>query len=137
MDLLHAMRLAEDRDLVARQFTSDFETVFCEVVPAMQDRIANGMQSELAVIATHVAVMADHPDSLIARKCGDKIAGESSVRARRVLDLEQSDPEAGQMEMCELDFWLRSDGHRRNPGTTADLIAAGIFVALWMGVRFT
>ncbi|MFC1759755.1 triphosphoribosyl-dephospho-CoA synthase [Planctomycetota bacterium] len=32
--------------------------------------------------------------------------------------------------LADLDFWLRSDGNRRNPGTTADLIAAGLFVAL-------
>ena len=34
------------------------------------------------------------------------------------------------MALADLDFWLRSDGHRRNPGTTADLIAAGLFAAL-------
>jgi triphosphoribosyl-dephospho-CoA synthase len=28
------------------------------------------------------------------------------------------------------DEWLRADGHARNPGATADLIAAGLFVAL-------
>ena len=32
--------------------------------------------------------------------------------------------------VAELDFWMRSDGHRRNPGTTADLIVAGLFVAM-------
>jgi len=32
--------------------------------------------------------------------------------------------------VSDLDFWLRSDDHRRNPGTTADLVAAGLFVAL-------
>ena len=31
----------------------------------------------------------------------------------------------------ELDFWLRSsDGNKRNPGTTADLITAGLFVGI-------
>jgi triphosphoribosyl-dephospho-CoA synthase len=29
-----------------------------------------------------------------------------------------------------LDKWMREEGHRRNPGTTADLIAAGLFVLL-------
>ncbi len=33
----------------------------------------------------------------------------------------------------ELDFWLRSDGHRRNPGTTADLVAASLFAAIQTG----
>ena len=27
------------------------------------------------------------------------------------------------------DRWLRADGHRRNPGTTADLVAATLFAA--------
>ena len=31
---------------------------------------------------------------------------------------------------AEYDFWLRADGHRRNPGTTADVIAAALFVLL-------
>ena len=36
----------------------------------------------------------------------------------------------GQTAGSDLDFWLRSDGQRRNPGTSADLIAAGLFAAL-------
>ena len=34
----------------------------------------------------------------------------------------------------DLDFWLRSDYHRRNPGTTADIVAAGLFAALREGI---
>jgi triphosphoribosyl-dephospho-CoA synthase len=29
--------------------------------------------------------------------------------------------------LADLDFWLRSDHHRRNPGTTADWITAALF----------
>jgi len=36
--------------------------------------------------------------------------------------------------LADFDFWLRSDGHRRNPGTTADLIAAALFVLLRDGL---
>jgi triphosphoribosyl-dephospho-CoA synthase len=32
-----------------------------------------------------------------------------------------------------LDRWLRGDGNRRNPGTSADLIAAGLFAVLREG----
>ena len=40
--------------------------------------------------------------------------------------------------LADFDFWLRSDGHRRNPGTTADLIAAALFAGLrdgWIDTR--
>jgi len=32
--------------------------------------------------------------------------------------------------LSEFDRWLRADGHRRNPGTTADLVAACLFAAI-------
>ena len=41
---------------------------------------------------------------------------------------------AGREAIDEFDTWLRADGHRRNPGTTADLVAASLFVALREGI---
>ena len=38
--------------------------------------------------------------------------------------------QAGQVAIAELDAWLRADGHQRNPGTTADLVAATLFADL-------
>jgi triphosphoribosyl-dephospho-CoA synthase len=64
-------------------------------------------------------------DTLIARKGGPAIADEAQARAQAVL--------AGQQSMDELDTWLRTDGHRRNPGTTADLVCATLFLAFVRG----
>ena len=33
-------------------------------------------------------------------------------------------------DIGDLDSWLRADGHSRNPGATADLMAAALFAAL-------
>ena len=41
---------------------------------------------------------------------------------------------AGRAAGRELDAYLRSDGHRLNPGTTADLVTACLFVALREGI---
>ena len=76
-------------------------------------------------------LLAKFPDSLIARKCGPQVAQEASDRAAQVR-LQTGDAAAA--ARAEFDFWLRSDGHRRNPGTTADLVTAGLFVALWCGL---
>jgi triphosphoribosyl-dephospho-CoA synthase len=35
--------------------------------------------------------------------------------------------------LCELDIWLRAEGHQRNPGATADLVTACLFVVLQEG----
>ena len=84
-----------------------------------------------AIIHTHVRLLAEIPDSLIARKCGPATAQEASVRAGHVLDCGAPGDAAYHEALADLDFWMRSDGHRRNPGTTADLVGAGLFVALW------
>ena len=77
--------------------------------------------------------MAEFPDSLIARKCGLLVAEQSQTMAQKAIDVMANGPEAFFNEVSNLDFWLRSDGHQRNPGTTADLIAAGLFVGLYNG----
>jgi hypothetical protein len=57
-------------------------------------------------------------------------AERSAAMAAEVLAAGQPDDEPYVRRLADLDFWLRSDSHRRNPGTTADLIAAGLFAAL-------
>jgi triphosphoribosyl-dephospho-CoA synthase len=53
--------------------------------------------------------------------------------AARVLDAGLPGDQGHEQALADFDFWLRSDGHRRNPGTTADLIAAALFVLLREG----
>jgi hypothetical protein len=36
----------------------------------------------------------------------------------------------GRQAYRDFDTWLRSDNHARNPGTTADLVAAALFIGL-------
>jgi triphosphoribosyl-dephospho-CoA synthetase len=42
--------------------------------------------------------------------------------------------EAGRVAVRDLDAALRGDGNARNPGTTADLVTAVLFVALLEGL---
>jgi len=129
-DLVAAMRLAADRDMIARQYAENFHHVLNVVVPLLAEAIAQGHTLLDAVVRTHLRLMSEFPDSLIARKCGDHVAREAAARAGAVLDAAGRGDEAYGEAIADLDFWLRSDGHRRNPGTTADLIAAGLFIAL-------
>ena len=78
--------------------------------------------------------MAKYPDSLIARKRGLAEAEESSRRARNVVDLGWPHTGASQTAIADLDSWLRAEGNGRNPGTTADLVAASLFAVLREGI---
>ena len=132
--LLDAMRLAADRDLIARQYANGFREVFEVLLPALKTAIDRGFGLESAIIAAHLTSMARFPDSLIARKLGAEIAEESSRRARDVLASGWPKTEESRRKLAEFDFWLRADGHARNPGATADLVAAAIFAALRGGL---
>jgi triphosphoribosyl-dephospho-CoA synthase len=129
-DLVWAMRQSAGRDLVARQYANGFDDVLTFVAPAIAGQIDRGQTLEASIIHTQLSLMARTPDSLIARKCGHDVAAESAERARRALVAADQGPAAAAAELRVLDAWLRADGHRRNPGTTADMIAAGLFVLL-------
>jgi triphosphoribosyl-dephospho-CoA synthase len=131
-DLLAAMGEAAEWDLIARQYVNGFQQVLREVLPWLL-RWSDHPWPERIVYA-HVRLMSEHPDSLIARKCGRSVAEESAARATAVLEAGPVGSHDYWRAVADLDFWLRSDGNRRNPGTTADLIAAGIFAGLREGV---
>jgi triphosphoribosyl-dephospho-CoA synthase len=138
--LLDAMRAAAERDLVARQYANGFEQVLHVVAPWIREGQSRGWLLTESIIHTHLRLLGDFPDSLIARKCGLEMAREVSCLARAVLDAGEPGDECYFEAVADFDFWLRSDGNRRNPGTTADLIAAGLFVGLrdaWLQPPFT
>jgi triphosphoribosyl-dephospho-CoA synthase len=128
--LRQVMALAADRDLVARQYAGGFREVLGEGVPALLRGLEETGSLEGAIVSCHLRLLAAHPDSLIARKRGPAEAEEASRRARRVLDEGWPDSPRGRAALEDLDAWLRAEGHARNPGTTADLLAACLFVAL-------
>jgi triphosphoribosyl-dephospho-CoA synthase len=129
-DLLAAMRAAADRDLVARQYVNHFEQVLTLVAPWLREGRQNGWTLTDSIIHAQLRLLAAFPDSLVARKCGQDCARQLSLRAQQVIEAGGPGDEDYARRLADLDFWLRADGHRRNPGTTADLIAAGLFVAL-------
>jgi triphosphoribosyl-dephospho-CoA synthase len=131
--LRQVMALAADRDLVARQYANGFREVFEEGVPALEQGLKQAGSLENAIIHCHLHLLASHPDSLIARKRGLAEAEEAGRRARQVLDTGWPHTDAGRAELAELDAWLRALGHSRNPGTTADLVTACLFVLLREG----
>jgi triphosphoribosyl-dephospho-CoA synthase len=130
--LLEAMRLAADRDGIAAQYASDFSTVFAGAKRLAQCK-SFADRWEDAVVDLYLWLMAEFPDTLIARKCGADVARESARRASSVLEVGINSTR-GRERLRQLDLWLRVDGHRRNPGTTADLVAGCLFAALREGL---
>jgi triphosphoribosyl-dephospho-CoA synthase len=130
LPLRAVMALAADRDLIARQYINGFREVFEDGAPAVLEGMERTGSLEGAILYAHLCLMARYPDALIARKCGAVVAMESAMRARAVLDKGWPHTPDGRDAFADLDAWLRGEGRQRNPGTTADVIAACLFVLL-------
>ena len=128
--LVECMRLAAGRDNVARQYVTGFELVLSDGVTALVSIGDFQSDWERAVIRLQLQVLSRYPDSLIARKCGPHVAQHASELAAGVLAAGWPDQTRAQQLMSRFDHWLRADGNRRNPGTTADLVAASLFAAI-------
>jgi len=135
VSLRKAMALAADRDMVARQYSSGFSEVFDEGVLALIRALDRRTRISLeeAIIYCHLQLMAKFPDSLIARKRSLAESEDSARRAAHALNKLWDSQEARWAELAKLDTWLRAEGHDRNPGTTADLVTACLFIALREG----
>jgi len=131
--LLEAMQLAQDRDLIAKQYADGYSAIFNDAIPTLGGALEQLGTMEGAIIFTHLYLMGKYPDSLILRKCGPNDAIESSQRAKKVLEQQWPLKESGWAEFKELDRWLRMADNKRNPGATADLIAVTLFIALRLG----
>jgi triphosphoribosyl-dephospho-CoA synthase len=132
--LREVMGLAALRDGVARQYACGFADVFDEGVPALRSGIEWAGSLEGAIICCYLEQLARHPDTLIVRKRGMAEAEEASRRARQVIDAGWPTAADSRRKLVDLDAWLRAEGNQRNPGTTADLVTACLFVALRSGI---
>lgn len=128
--LREAMGLAADRDAIAAEYTSDYRLTLGVGLPALRSARSTGVSWEAAVIDTFLALLAEKPDTLIARKLGSEAANQVTARAQEIRRLGSSASDRARAELVKFDAELRDPQNSRNPGTTADLTAAAIFAAL-------
>ena len=122
-DIIAAMRLAKHRDRVARQYADGFDDLINNVLPVLYHSIVESADVLRGIAVAHLRLLAETPDTLIARKSGELSAKAVQERAARV--------EVSDFNGClKFDRSLRSDDHHLNPGTTADLIAGALYVLL-------
>ena len=127
LPLREVMALAKERDWIAAQYATEFgivrETLAIGLAPAVR-KCGN---LERAIIEMQMYALYRCGDDLIRRKLGENIGFS---RLTPITIVKNLDTPQGRQAFIDFDAFLRSDNHIRNPGTTADLIAAALFVAL-------
>lgn len=130
INLRQCMSLAADRDLIARQYANGFREVLTFGVPLLQQTCAWQRHHEHRLAWLALQFLSRFEDSLILRKRGAAVARDVQRRAAQVVNIGWPHDPRRQSAYDEFDAFLRTPDHSLNPGTTADLVAATLFVAM-------
>lgn len=134
ISLMAAMKLSSSHDDVAACYSNHFRRVIAWSLNDLPRGLQFSQDWNCHIVRLSLRILGDHPDTLIARKCGMATAVEASRRARCLLASGWPRRDQSPADLASFDAWLREDGHRRNPGTTADLVTATLFTALRDGL---
>ncbi|WP_119354580.1 triphosphoribosyl-dephospho-CoA synthase [Azohydromonas sediminis] len=128
LDLRAAMALAAERDLVARQYVTDFADVFAVGVATFRAALARTADPVAALQRTYLEFLAAQPDSHIVRKHG---AAAAQCVMREALAWRKR-ARAGERVDADPAFAAWDESLKRralNPGTCADLCVASAMAA--------
>ena len=122
--MFDVLKISAPWDMLAREMTSDMPVVFEIGYPTYHKFKKEKSQND-ACILTFLTILSQVPDTLISRKYGSDEALKISMMTRDLLKLKDSSDFNERLE--EFDDYLFKNKY--NPGTTADLTAASIFVS--------
>lgn len=126
--LVEAMREAAGRDRIACQYVSRYEDVFGIGVPAVEAALVRGESGMWPTVFAYMAFLARFPDSHVARKHGPVIAERVRQEAAIVnTSLNAVGDEIARIALL-MDFDRSLKARGVNPGTSADLTVASLFV---------
>ncbi len=149
LSLFQVMKASMDWDNIAWEWATGMEISFKTGYPCLRRTFEETQDINTATVHTFLTILSLHPDTLIARKLGSKEskdireatrigrlkAREVSRKAKDVLNLGGFFSDKGRKALQEMDTTMRSLGEDFNPGTTADLTASSLMIAILCGLR--
>jgi len=128
VSLLQAMSEAANRDMVARQYATDFADIFDLGLPLFESVRHRRGDAKWATLATFLGFLSAFPDSHILRKLGAETAHcvqGAALKFARMLQAAER-PDQALPALLTWDAALKEKAI--NPGTSADLTVATLFV---------
>ena len=135
VNLATAMGFAKDKDMIALQYVTDYALIFHKIIPLFLELHSYYGYNCWAITGTYLMVLGSYPDSLIARKYGIAVSEKISKRINSLLkELNVQCRGFQQFEQILLDLDRNLKQENINPGTTADLVVASVFITSLEGV---
>ena len=131
---LEVFEKCAERDSICSEWVTGFQITFEISYPTLKTSLDEGTVND-AIINTFMQILSKYPDSLITRKSGVAQAAEVSKQTKKILEAGGASTVKGKKLLWALDEELHAAKGDLNPGTTADLTAAALFVSLLEGWR--
>ncbi len=130
LTLFNMMEISRGYDIIANEWVNNFQKTF-ECSELIRNKIKKHGIND-AVVLTFMELLSSNKDTFIQTKFDSKKAEQISMRAREIL--QKGDIGEIRDKIHSFDEELLKEGI--NPGSTADITIAGLFVALFEGMRF-
>lgn len=128
-------KLSMGRDSVAREWVTNFEVTFNVGFPAFKRAYLASGDFNKSTVQAFLEILSAEPDSTVLRKAGRGEALRISRRASEILMAGGALTEEGLAQLYALDRELKEGGSKLNPGSTADITASTLMVALLNGFK--
>ena len=133
--LYQVFRIAEKYDTICSEWVNNYPVTFDLAYPTLTRQIRNGDDIHVAIIHTFLKILSQYPDTFIARKTSLEKSREISLKAKQILELGGFETSSGRESLSRFDQQLRKSSNLLNPGTTADIVAAALALAVLDGYR--
>ncbi len=133
--LFDVFKIASEYDSITYEWVNNYPITFDLGYPYFTQQLEKTKDVNTATVHTFLKILAEIPDTLIARKAGLAKAKQVSAQAKQVLEMGGLTTQSGKDRLWKLDEKLKDPTHQLNPGTTADIIAAVLAVSVLNGYR--
>lgn len=135
ISLYQIFKIASGYDRICSEWVNNYMITFDFSYPYLSEQIKKTNDVFAAIIHTFLKVLAEYPDTFIARKTSHERAKEVSLKAAQILSLGGLETQIGRQSLNKFDEELRRQSNLLNPGTTADMIAAALALCVLSGYR--
>jgi len=135
VSLYDVFKISEPWDSISSEWVNNYHVTFDIGYQFLVQQLKKTRDTNMATVHTFLKILSEVPDTLIARKAGLDRAKEVSAQAKYVLERGGLATLKGKKSLHQFDQKLRDPAHKFNPGTTADLIAATLALAILNGYR--
>jgi len=133
--LFEVFEISSPWDSVSSEWVKNCPITFNIGYPYLTKQLEETKDVNTATVHTFLKILSEVPDTLIARKTGSTKAKIVSAQAKQILEMGGLTTSKGRKMLQELDRRLHDSKHQLNPGTTADLTAAALALAILNGYR--